>query len=204
MKATPNRYNAKVAMGFTLIEILVVIAIIASLAAVSFPVYKGIANKAKIQKVQMTVEALAQAANNFETEYNYLPYCGDSYPETETPKNIYTNGDNNKLISVLMGLEGVCNYKKIKFIEFPLANGTAGNYKDGVVITGSSAELFSPWGMGYVFCADYLMDGQVEHPYITNEFLDMRFVVWQFGPDNLGNADPSATKDDNIQNFPWP
>ena len=79
MKAKTNVSKTKSRRGFTLVEMLVVISMIAALAGISFPVYRGIQNKVEKQQVLMMYSSVERAVDNFETEYNYLPYIGAAY-----------------------------------------------------------------------------------------------------------------------------
>ena len=53
MKAKTNVSKAKSRRGFTLVEMLVVIGMIAALAGISFPVYRSIQKKVEKQQLQM-------------------------------------------------------------------------------------------------------------------------------------------------------
>ena len=58
MKAKTNVSKAKSRRGFTLVEMLVVIGMIAALAGISFPVYKSIQKKVEKQQLQMMLNSL--------------------------------------------------------------------------------------------------------------------------------------------------
>jgi prepilin-type N-terminal cleavage/methylation domain-containing protein len=59
--------------GFTLIELLVVIAIIAILAALLLPALGTVKKRAQAKKVQMEVNALANAIHTYESDYSKFP-----------------------------------------------------------------------------------------------------------------------------------
>ena len=175
MKAKTHVSKAKLYSGFTLVEILVVIAMIASLAALSIPAYKGFVNKAKKQKVQVIIAGMEQAVDNFETEYNYLPYEQAAYPADDSVYNWINSGGISRFLGILMGLESTKNFKQIKFLELPEAkgNGPGGTtasgphgYYDGVVINGAIATLYSPSGMSYAVRIDHNLNGEVANPHI--------------------------------------
>ena len=60
--------------GFTIVELLIVVVVIAILAAITIVAYNGIQNRAKVSSVQA---ALSQASQKVQ---EYAVYNGDSYP----------------------------------------------------------------------------------------------------------------------------
>lgn len=65
---------------FTLIEMMVVMAIIAILAGILFPAVMAVKDKAKAKETQTLVASVSTAIMQFKGEYNYLPS-----PDTSTP-----------------------------------------------------------------------------------------------------------------------
>jgi prepilin-type N-terminal cleavage/methylation domain-containing protein len=64
--------------GFTIVELLIVVVVIAILAAITIVAYNGIQNRAKISSIQA---ALTQASQKVQ---EYAVYNGDSYPADQT------------------------------------------------------------------------------------------------------------------------
>ena len=56
MKAKTNVSKTKSRRGFTLVEMLVVIGMIAALAGISFPVYRSIQKKVEKQQLEMIIK----------------------------------------------------------------------------------------------------------------------------------------------------
>jgi prepilin-type N-terminal cleavage/methylation domain-containing protein len=217
MKAKKHLSQNKSRGGFTLVEILVVIGMIATLAGISFPVYRGIQKKMDKQSLSMGMQAITRAVDNFETEYNYLPYIGTSYPTTTADRlddmgHVLKeeDGDFSDFISMLMGLpNNTCNFKKIKFFEFKEASGGPGNYKDGLHISGTTATLYDLWGQQHrrVYL-DYNLDGQI--PFLLDKnnvslsILGKKCYVFSRGEDGTSIGASWTTQSvnrDNVYSF---
>lgn len=65
-----NKKNKKKEGGFTLVELMVVVAIIAILAAVAVPQFSSSADKAKLAKEQADIQTITSAAELYMIERN--------------------------------------------------------------------------------------------------------------------------------------
>jgi len=164
--------------GFTLVELLVVISIIAVLAAAGFAAGNAAIQKAKKVTALATCTALESAVNNFFTEYG-------SMPKTDT---------DTTLITVLLGLESTVNTRSIKFLS--VREGKA--KKGGLIYSsnGTSVDgLYDPWGGGFSVMMDLDFDEQIK-PSPTGgggaTLNGRRVAVWSNGADGVKGGGKSG------------
>ena len=201
MKAKTHLSQAKSRGGFTLVEMLVVVGMIAALAGISFPVYRSIQQKVEKQQVVMMWSSLERAVDNFETEYNYLPYVSAAYPSADTLLKEEA-GDVTSFTSILAGVGTNCNLKKIKFFEYREPKGGPGNYTGGLLVTDTQAILYRPHLRNGApseyrrMNVDYDGDGKItDYPLSSPDSFQARVYVFDWG------ADASwVTWDDNLSN----
>jgi prepilin-type N-terminal cleavage/methylation domain-containing protein len=161
-----TQFNKHGQSGFTLVELLVVIVIIATLATLGFSVGLGALQKAKRVTAQAAATNVANAVEQFYSEYNLLPDPADE--TADNPPYVTNNNAGNgvKLLNILSGFEDttgdVQNDRKLRFLGVKEAdNGNRGGivYNDaGDAVVG----LFDPWGQPYYIVLDYDYDGRLE------------------------------------------
>lgn len=119
--------------AFTLIELLIVLAIIGVLMSLLFPAVNGVMDSARRVQAKSDVVNLATAVTAFETEYGRLP----------------TNVTqvNKSLVETLSGIATNDNPRKMVFIEIPAAKGK----KSG---TNTNGDFVDPWGNIYQITMD--------------------------------------------------
>jgi prepilin-type N-terminal cleavage/methylation domain-containing protein len=140
MKVRPYQSAEK---GFTLIELLVVITIIGVLAAISFPVYNKVVEKAREMQAKNDAMGLQNAVKAFYTEYGVYPF-----DLTESADTVMKETD-GEFMRVLLAEEGdggegskVLNRREIVyFAADPAKNGRAG--------VDQELNFYDPWGQRY-------------------------------------------------------
>ncbi len=79
--------------GFTLIELMIVVAIIGILAAVAIPAYQDYIVKAKLSKVQTTLDPVKTALALYYQENGSFPTTGPNAPATAAQVTSTNQGD---------------------------------------------------------------------------------------------------------------
>lgn len=92
-------------LGFTLLELLVVVAIIGILVSIMLPALSGVKNKALLKKLDSDLRSIAVACRTYHTEYGYWPG-----KETKT----YLSTD----VTFMAKLTARDNDRHINFIEW--------------------------------------------------------------------------------------
>ncbi|MES2598436.1 MAG: type II secretion system protein [Verrucomicrobiota bacterium] len=210
MKTTFASVHRPARRGFTLVELLVVIVIIAILASLAVPVTTIVMTKANEVRTKAVLKDLQVAIGHFRTEYNRFPVdlTGSSGGDDIDP--IITN-DSNPLVSVLMAMIDPnsggpnLNPRGIKFIDLQIAkNGQS----FGIIDTsggsgGGNVRLVDIWGQPYHIYIDTNLDNRIENPDAQN--IDQRISARapQYLPSStavqcLGADKTINTKDDIV------
>jgi prepilin-type N-terminal cleavage/methylation domain-containing protein len=184
--------------GFTLVELLVVIAIIAVLAAAGFAAGNAAIQKAKKVTAQATATAMESAVNDFFTEYGSMPTAQTS---DGAPLNT-TQGEGIDLLKVLLGMETgttPMNTRAIKFLSAKEAKGKKGGLQyntQGSTVTG----LYDPWGGPFFVLMDADYDEKVSVPASVlnggKTLNGRRVAVWSKGADAAPRGEGGKTGDD--------
>lgn len=153
--------------GFTLIEMLVVIAIIAILAGILVPVLASARRKAKITQAKQEMSNIEAAISAYQATYTLAPIAklpnGMIGPNDGRPDLDYSYTEENaSVISILMdvddhpaNLNHSRNPQKHAFLN---ANTKASTTLPGV---GSDWNFRDPWGNPYVIAFDLDFDNKV-------------------------------------------
>jgi len=167
-----NYYKLSI-RAFTLIELLIVIAIIGILMALLFPAVNGAMDAARRAQAQNDVTQIAMAVNSYASEYGKLP--------TTQSGNQVVEGE---LLETLMG--GITNNpRKITFIEISeWKKGKSGlvtakskvSWPDYKLTEGSYSD---PWGGPYRIAMDISYENKVTAGVATKtEIVRKSVAVW--------------------------
>jgi prepilin-type N-terminal cleavage/methylation domain-containing protein len=177
--------------GFTLVELLVVITIIITIAGFSFGAFKGARTKADNLKARNSAIALANSIEQFYQEYSKLPDIG---AETDEIQTVGSGGVD--LLTVLMGKEEandtLQNPRKLPFFAAEVGKTKK---KGGLVYSNGGAGqlegLYDPWGNSFYVKLDIDFEDEIDDPITQGNIVRNKVViVYSYGVDGkLGNGD---------------
>jgi prepilin-type N-terminal cleavage/methylation domain-containing protein len=130
--------------GFTMIELLVVVAIIGVLMSLLFPAVQGALDSAKKAQAKNDAMQIATAIVAYDTEYGRLPNT-NSAPQPLGSANF---------LGALTGSDTNLNPRRIVFLEVLSS-------KKGKGGTNSSGTFVDPWAQPYYVALDDNYDNQV-------------------------------------------
>lgn len=143
----------KKSSGYTLVEILVVMAILATLAGISYPIMMRFAEDGRKADAKSTMKNLADAVHLFKTDTGMYPGLATTTPTADAVED--TSVITSKFIQALVGETGTNNFEEKSYFEAK----TATDSKNGLTATN---QLLDPWGNGYIVCVDYDLDGEID------------------------------------------
>lgn len=201
MKRQPEIKQRKAGRAFTMIELLVVVAIIAILAGLLLPAVIGGIKRAEITQAQSEVKLLAQAISAYFADYQKYPgqFPGrgavqyDDYTllvatlqGTNTPGTIQ-----NALGLTSAGNWGNQNSRQKVYLQISdksICTNPPANTGASVVAT--QGDLMDPWGNRYVVVADMVGNGTIV---ADGETLQRSVAVWSWGTDTTHSQSSTNT-----------
>lgn len=176
-----NRHNTlRARSGFTLLELLVTIAIILTLMGMLFPAVMQIVKRGKARRVAVQLQAIVTAAKSYKNEYGRWPGqaaapVADRLKDEITDHALFLNDLTN-------------NPRNFQFIEI-----------DPSWLRGAGTNTFvDPWGRELYIALDRNGDGDVKvEPVLGAGYFDIRRIV----PNNTAAAmswGPNPEDEDSI------
>jgi len=195
---------------FTLIELLIVIAIIAVLAAILLPVISNAVTKAEVTKCRAELSTLSNAIKQFESTYGVLP-IPSGWKKGDSHENEFLDADAYKWLILILQGESVSssdnsaykgygesakvNSRKIKFLD---------------IVSNTDGVFLDPWDKSYYVHFDGDYDGKIAEPssnkicgLLNADNIRYSVVIWSAGPDNKSSDTyNSSTNKDNVYSIP--
>jgi prepilin-type N-terminal cleavage/methylation domain-containing protein len=186
------------ARGFTLVELLIVIAIILVLAALGFGGAQAVLTRAKNTKSLVAANNIEQAVTQFFDEYGQLPV------RTATGAAISTDqGAGVEAIAALMGKEtgaNPMNTKNMPFLQVNQGKGQNGSgKKDGAEFNGAAVMgLYDFYGNPYFLLFDEDANDEILDPFMNNQIVRGRKVLVYTAGKDRSTGSTKSNKDNII------
>ncbi len=174
-------WTARWRAGFTMIELLVVIGIIAVLAAMVFPMVQNALRAADLHRAEIEVNAIHSAIKGYLSEYSKWPVDGTFYGEIPM-----------KMVRTLSGVPDTLTDNPRRRIFLSI----------GAYSTNSSGVMIDPYGNPYRFAVDEFMEGRIRDVHdpdgVYTELPGQTIAVWSQGPNGKSDTKTSSQFDDVI------
>ena len=146
--------------GFTLVEMLVVIAIIAILASILIPVVARAKTKAKIATAKIQMAEIDGAIKSYKNDYERYPMpkgiSANKWGDVTFTSDIGALYDNAKMVEILTNPNHARNPKKNKYLDVKESSEPASSRRPGL---SSEGRYLDPLGNEYVISMDKNRDG---------------------------------------------
>lgn len=181
--------SVKARRGFTLIEILIVIAIIATLASVAYPIFTSYMQDARAMASRKDCMDIANAIENFKRDNNSMwPLHTDDIDDSQDVITLVTEpGKDGGLLEILTSREKGdmrVNERRYVYLRGDLNEDPRGGiYEDA----GGGLGYYDPWGKPYTVLITDLEGDGLPDPF-TGKDTRKQVLVYGNGPD--GKASP--------------
>ncbi len=196
-------YSVTQSKGYTLVEILVVMAIIGTLAGISVPLVNGFLNRGRVSSAATVASSIHTGFTDYYNDYSRYP--GSSDPDSrnggagrDEDGIPFDSTEGNEIAAIAIGLDQLQNPKQKNYLTtLPSTDTRArpGLYYNNQPNT-PDFTIFSPWGQPFFIQFDQNYDGEIRPSVSKNQKIvkDIPIIVWTHGPDkNLGTQDDVKT-----------
>lgn len=182
-------YTLSRAAGFTLVEMLVVVAIIAILAAILIPSVGGARKTALKRKAELECNAIKTAVEQFFSDFKYMPWGDKDDAKGRVGADQWAeDAESQKAIMAFLRGENKLGKAYLE-VSSRDSKANATDEKDEGV-------FYDPWKNPYRIGIDRNLDQQVAYGGKTYK---ARVLVISLGPD--GKEYDGSGKDDDIRTF---
>jgi len=167
---TTPQITKKPSAGFTLIELMIVIAILGILASIALPAYQNYVVRSQVSEAMQLSEELKEAITHYYVNRGYFPKNNKS---AGVPKSEFLMGNYTKSMKVVNGA-----------IHSTLGNRVNSNLSGKIftirpiVVTGSPTSPFS-WVCGYAEPPDGMEAVAANHTNLEGMFLPSTCRTWK-------------------------
>ncbi|MGN0864565.1 MAG: type II secretion system protein [Akkermansia sp.] len=182
--------------GFTLIELIIVIAILATLAGIAYPTYMSIQENASKTAAKKVCTDIVEGVTRFAQDYNgMMPYdANEAQPDAQDQIYLRTKaGEDARLIMVLTNREEDDADNRINTNrDTYLRSDEQEQPRDGLFIDANDGiNFYDPWGQPYYLVLCEEEKGCID-PFTSKRLRGKKCLVYSLGADGEGAGNTEA------------
>ena len=182
--------------GFTLIELIIVIAILATLAGIAYPTYMSIQTNAARTAAKKVCTDIVSAVDSFKQDNNGLMPYDSSSVEPDDKDQIHLtsiSGEDAGMIKILTNREDDEDRRINSTRDVYLRSDEQEKPMDGLYVNDAGeVSFYDPWGKPYYITLCEEDEGAID-PFTKRRYRGKNCLVYSTGPDQEGVADTSTT-----------